>query len=237
MKLGLALSGGGIRGIAHAGVLKALEENGIKPSVIGGTSAGGLIASLYALGYSPYYIYILFKRYAKDIVEKIGVEKSLSMIDDADLVIVVLNNNEQITKEDKEIIDKTKKKQRIIVINKNDLDKKIDISSMKLENVVTTHANQIEGIKNLKEKIIELFQLETIKSKDYTYLTNARQISLAKQAYQSLKDADKALKDNLPVDMIEIDLKDTFDLLGEIIGETYSEEILDHLFANFCVGK
>ena len=69
MKLGLALSGGGIRGIAHAGVLKALEENGIKPSVIGGTSAGGLIASLYALGYSPYYIYILFKRYAKDIVE------------------------------------------------------------------------------------------------------------------------------------------------------------------------
>ena len=159
------------------------------------------------------------------------------MIDDADLVIVVLNNNEQITKEDKEIIDKTKKKQRIIVINKNDLDKKIDISSMKLENVVTTHANQIEGIKNLKEKIIELFQLETIKSKDYTYLTNARQISLAKQAYQSLKDADKALKDNLPVDMIEIDLKDTFDLLGEIIGETYSEEILDHLFANFCVGK
>ena len=62
MKLGLALSGGGIRGIAHAGVLKALEENGIKPSVIGGTSAGGLIASLYALGYSPYYIYILFKR-------------------------------------------------------------------------------------------------------------------------------------------------------------------------------
>ena len=64
MKIGIALSGGGIRGIAHAGALKALEENGIKPSVIGGTSSGGLIASLYALGYSPYYIYILFKRYS-----------------------------------------------------------------------------------------------------------------------------------------------------------------------------
>lgn len=68
MKLGIALSGGGIRGIAHAGVLKALEDNGIKVDVIGGTSSGGLIASLYAMGYSPYYIYILFKKYSKDIV-------------------------------------------------------------------------------------------------------------------------------------------------------------------------
>ena len=67
MKLGIALSGGGIRGIAHAGVLKALEDNGIKPDIIGGTSAGSLIASLYAMGYSPYYIYILFKRYAKEL--------------------------------------------------------------------------------------------------------------------------------------------------------------------------
>lgn len=68
MKLGLALSGGGIRGIAHAGVLKALEENDIKVDVIGGTSAGGLIASLYAIGYSPMYIYLLFKKYANEII-------------------------------------------------------------------------------------------------------------------------------------------------------------------------
>ena len=68
MKLGVALSGGGIRGIAHAGALKALEDSGIKIDVIGGTSSGSLVASLYAMGYSPYYIYILFKRYSKDIV-------------------------------------------------------------------------------------------------------------------------------------------------------------------------
>ena len=68
MKIGIALSGGGIRGIAHAGVLKALEDNNIKIDVIGGTSSGSLIASLYAMGYSPYYIYILFKKYSKDIV-------------------------------------------------------------------------------------------------------------------------------------------------------------------------
>jgi len=69
MKIGVALSGGGIRGVAHAGVLQALENNGIHIDIIGGTSAGSMIASLYAMGYSPYYIYILFKRYAKDIVE------------------------------------------------------------------------------------------------------------------------------------------------------------------------
>ena len=69
MKIGIALSGGGIRGIAHAGVLKALEENNIKIDAIGGTSSGSLIATLYALGYSPYYIYILFKRYASEITQ------------------------------------------------------------------------------------------------------------------------------------------------------------------------
>ena len=159
------------------------------------------------------------------------------MIEDADLVIVVLNNNEPLTAEDKEILSKTKEKQRIIVINKTDLPTNIDISKENLKNVVHTNANTVEGIKQLKSKIIELFQLETLKTKDYTYLSNARQISLAKKAYQSLKEAETGLNNNLPIDMVEIDLKETFDLLGEIIGETYSEEILDHLFANFCVGK
>ena len=176
-------------------------------------------------------------RSTDDVVEKIGVEKSISMIEDADLVIVVLNNNEPLTAEDKEILSKTKEKQRIIVINKTDLPTNIDISKENLKNVVHTNANTLEGIKQLKSKIIKLFQLETLKTKDYTYLSNARQISLAKKAYQSLKEAEIGLNNNLPIDMVEIDLKETFDLLGEIIGETYSEEILDHLFANFCVGK
>jgi len=75
MKIGLALSGGGIRGIAHAGVLKALEENNIQISAIGGTSSGSIIATLYAMGYSPYYIYILFKKYVKDLVNQNSIAK------------------------------------------------------------------------------------------------------------------------------------------------------------------
>ena len=216
---------------------KLLEQEKAIVTDIAGTTRDIVEGDIYLDGILLNIIDTAGIRDNEDVIEKIEVKKSLSMIDDADLVIVVLNNNEELTKEDQEILEKTKNKERIIVINKNDLPRKINIKDQELENIVETNANTVEGIKELKEKIVELFELETIKSKDYTYLTNARQISLAKQAYQSLKEAEESLKDNLPIDMIEIDLKDAFDLLGEIIGETYSEEILDHLFANFCVGK
>ena len=216
---------------------KLLEQEKAIVTDIAGTTRDIVEGEIYLDGILLNIIDTAGIRSTEDIVEKLGVEKSLSMIDAADLVIVVLNNNESLTKEDEEILEKTNDKERIIVINKNDLEKKINIDSKELKNIVYTNTNTIEGIKALKEKIIELFQLENIKSKDYTYLTNARQISLAKKAYQSLHDAEEGLKNDLPIDMIEIDLKETFDLLGEIIGETYSEEILDHLFANFCVGK
>ena len=216
---------------------KLLEQEKAIVTDIAGTTRDIVEGEIYLDGILLNIIDTAGIRSTEDIVEKMGVEKSLSMIEEADLVIVVLNNNEKLTKEDEEILAKTKDKQRIIVINKNDLEKKLDISKKELKNIVETNTNTVEGIKQLKEKIIGLFQLETIKTKDYTYLTNARQISLAKKAYQSLQDAEEGILQDLPIDMVEIDLKETFDLLGEIIGETYSEEILDHLFANFCVGK
>ena len=158
------------------------------------------------------------------------------MIDEADLVIVVLNSNESLSEEDEKILEKTANKTRIIVLNKNDLTRKIELPQS-LKNVVETNTNDFSGIQSLKSKIKELFNLEQISTKDYTYLTNSRQISLAKQAYKSLLSAEQAIEDDAPVDMIEIDLKECFDTLGEIIGATYSEEIIDNLFENFCVGK
>jgi len=175
-------------------------------------------------------------RNTTDIVESIGVEKSLSLIKDADLVIVVLNNNEKLSKDDKEILEKTKNKERIIVINKVDLDSKI-VLPKDIENVVYTSTIKDKGINELKDKIKELFNIEKIKSKDYTYLSNTRQISLAKKALKEIKQAETALNKNMPVDIIEIDLNECFNTLGEIIGETYSDEIIDNLFKNFCVGK
>lgn len=176
-------------------------------------------------------------RTTQDKIEQIGVEKSLSLIDKADLVIVVLNGNESITKEDKEILSRVGDKTTIVVINKNDLDQKIEKEYLHDYRIVSTNTNTMDGINPLKEKIVHLFNLGQIEEQDYTYLTNVRQIGKAKEALQKLKDAELALKDDLPLDMIEIDLKSCFDLLGEIIGKTYSDEIIDHLFEKFCVGK
>ena len=173
-------------------------------------------------------------RKTEDKVEKIGVEKSLSKIEEADLVILVINGSEELTETDKKLLEETKDKTRIIVINKNDLKNKVNLNN---NNVVYTNTLTDEGILTLVEKIKELFNLEQIKTKDYTYLSNTRQITLAKQALKNLLDAEKGIEENLPVDMVEIDLKNCFENLGEIIGKNYSNEIIDNLFKNFCVGK
>lgn len=173
-------------------------------------------------------------RKTEDKVEKIGVEKSLSKIEEADLVILVINGSEELTEIDKKLLEETKDKTRIIVINKNDLKNKVNLNN---NNIVYTNTLTDEGILTLVEKIKELFNLEQIKTKDYTYLSNTRQITLAKQALKNLLDAEKGIEENLPVDMVEIDLKNCFENLGEIIGKNYSNEIIDNLFKNFCVGK
>lgn len=172
-----------------------------------------------------------------NLAEKIGVEKSLSLIDKANLIIVVLNSSEELTDNDKFILDKVKDKNPIIVLNKNDLPSKIDKSKLDFKHIVSTNTNTLDGIELLKEEIKSMFKLSEIKEDDYTYLANERQLSLAKQALKSLGDAKVSLDNDEPVDIIEIDLKEVFDILGSITGESYSDELLDELFANFCVGK
>ena len=215
---------------------KLLEQDKAIVTDIAGTTRDIVEGEIYLDGVLLNIIDTAGIRATDDVVEKIGVEKSLSMIDEADLVIVVLNSNEVLSAEDKEILEKTKEKTRIIVLNKNDLARKLALPE-DLNNVVETNTNDLTGINSLKLKIKELFNLEQLATKDYTYLTNSRQISLAKQAYKNLLDAEKAIEEGQPVDMVEIDLKECFDTLGEIIGATYSEEIIDNLFENFCVGK
>ena len=215
---------------------KLLEKDKAIVTDIAGTTRDIVEGEIYLDGVLLNIIDTAGIRNTEDVVEKIGVEKSLSMIDEADLVIVVLNSNEILSEEDKEILEKTKAKTRIIVLNKNDLERKIALPE-ELENIVETNTNDLSGIVSLKNKVKELFNLEQLSTKDYTYLTNSRQISLAKQAYKSLLSAETAIENESPVDIIEIDLKECFDTLGEIIGATYSEEIIDNLFENFCVGK
>lgn len=176
-------------------------------------------------------------RKTQDIVEKIGVEKSIKSIKEADLVLLVLNNNEELTKEDEELLEKIKDQSHIVVINKNDLDTKIDEKKLDSKNIVYINTIDYEGINPLINKIKEMFKLDQIEESDLTYLSNSRQIALAKEAYSIILDIEEGLNKDMPVDMIEIDIKRIWTKLGEIIGENYSEELIDQLFSQFCLGK
>ena len=121
-------------------------------------------------------------------------------------------------------------------INKTDLNNNIDIDKQKYNNIVYGNTIDIDGLDELKNKIIELFELNEIKQ-DMTYLSNARQISLINKASESITKALESLKNNIPIDIISIDLKNCYDYLGNIIGKTYNEDIINQLFKDFCVGK
>ena len=174
-------------------------------------------------------------RKTSDIVEKIGVEKSLKLINKADLVLFILDNEREITKEDEEIINRIKDKNHIIIINKCDLDSKID--KTKINNIVEISAKNGKGIDILKNRIKELFNLEKIETDDLSYLSSARSISLLKKALKALENANDGIINNNPIDMVEIDIKEGWEILGQIIGEIYEDELLDNMFKNFCLGK
>lgn len=176
-------------------------------------------------------------RETDDIVERHGVNKSLEQIEEANLVILVLNNNEEITDYDKDLIEKSKNKKRIIVVNKTDLENKLDINNLNLENVIYINTIEQEKVDILKEKIIELFNLGALNSSDLMILTNARQINLAKEALEILKDVKVALNNNDPIDLIEIDLKNIYEKLSEMLGEGSKLDVIDRVFERFCVGK
>ena len=174
-------------------------------------------------------------RKTEDVVESIGVDKSLKLIDEADLILFVVNYNEKLSHDDLVILDKLKGKNYITIVNKTDLEKKIDDD--KLSNVVYVSALNDDNIDEIGNKIKKLFNLEKIETTDLTYLTSARSGAILRKVLDSVKAVRKGIEENYPIDMVEIDLKDIWNLLGEIIGESYDEELLDQLFSRFCVGK
>lgn len=176
-------------------------------------------------------------RETTDIIEQKGVEKSLSLIDDANLIILVLNNNESLNEEDLELLEKTKDKKRIIVINKVDLESKLDQNNPNLQDAIKISTLSIKQVEPLVERIKKMFNMEQLENSDLNYISNARQIALLKQALDIVPTIRDALKKEMPIDMVEIDIKEIYNLLGEVTGESYSEEIIDQLFSKFCLGK
>ena len=216
---------------------RLLGENKAIVTDIAGTTRDIVEGSISLNGIELNFIDTAGIRETTDIVEKYGVEKSINEINKADLVILVLNNNEELTEDDKELIERVKDKKYITVINKKDLDKKLNIEELNLSNIIYTDTVSMDGIESLKNKIIELFNLDEIESGNMDIFTNTRQITLAKECIPILNDVESGIENNVPVDMVAIDIKRIWTILGEILGENYSEELIDQLFSQFCLGK
>ena len=180
-------------------------------------------------------------RETDDKVEKIGVERSKKAIEQSDLVLLVLNAAESLTKEDLELIRLTNDKKRIIILNKTDLEEKLDRKELaKISGNAPVYATSIlknEGVEALEEAISKLFFNGIENSQSTVMVTNARHIALLKKAQNSLDSVLEGISSGMPVDLVQIDMTEAWNLLGEITGESYEDELLDQLFSQFCLGK
>ncbi|MGG1290836.1 tRNA uridine-5-carboxymethylaminomethyl(34) synthesis GTPase MnmE [Bacillus smithii] len=180
-------------------------------------------------------------RETEDIVERIGVERSRQVLKEADLILLVLNYSEELTPEDEKLFEAAKGMDVIVIVNKTDLPQKIDMERVqKLANnhkIVTTSLLEEQGIDELEEAIASLFFEGSIESQDATYVSNSRHIALLNQALNAINDAIAGVEASMPVDMVQIDLTRTWELLGEIIGDSVHESLINQLFSQFCLGK
>jgi tRNA modification GTPase len=170
--------------------------------------------------------------HSTDLVEQIGINKSKKLIDEAELILLVLDSSMALTDTDKLLLDLTKDKRRIIIANKADKN-----SVIELDDAIYISAKTHDGLFELENRIIDICSFNEFNVADQNYTSNVRHITLLKKAMESLEKAMESCKLQMGVDMVEIDIKDAFDQLGEIVGKNYSDEILDNLFKNFCVGK
>ena len=176
-------------------------------------------------------------RKTDNIVEQIGVQKSEKIIEEADLIIAIFDGSKEITEEDYEILDKINSKKVLVIINKQDLNTNIYLSKFEKYNIIKCSVKNNQNIEKIYEEINKMFNLNELETNDLTYISNARQISLVKKSLEIIKEIKKQNENQTPVDLIQIDLQNLWETLGEIIGDSYKEELLDELFSKFCLGK
>ncbi|HWL24753.1 MAG TPA: tRNA uridine-5-carboxymethylaminomethyl(34) synthesis GTPase MnmE [Ureibacillus sp.] len=180
-------------------------------------------------------------RETEDIVERIGVERSRQVLKEADLILLVLNAAEELTSEDERLFETIENMDFIVVVNKTDLPQQIDLEKVnQLSNgrkVVTTSLLKEEGVIELEEAIAALFFEGQIEADDLTYVSNSRHISLLHQALDTISDAIEGAESGVPVDIVQIDVTRTWEILGEIIGDTVQDSLINQLFSQFCLGK
>jgi tRNA modification GTPase len=174
-------------------------------------------------------------------VERIGVERSRQALEQADLVLLVLNYAEPLSEEDRRLIELIRRSTAVVIVNKTDLPKRIDLDEVRSligdKPLITTSLKEERGIEDLEEAFSKLFQLGKVELADGTYVSNARHIHLLKQALKSVREVMNGIDAGMPLDMVEIDLKNAWQYLGEVIGDAVSEDLIDQIFSQFCLGK
>ncbi|MCT4612978.1 MAG: tRNA uridine-5-carboxymethylaminomethyl(34) synthesis GTPase MnmE [Clostridia bacterium] len=219
-----------------------LKENRAIVTDIEGTTRDTLEEFVNVRGIPLHIIDTAGIRDTEDVVEKIGVEKSKDIVESADLVLLVLDASKCISKEDKEIIEIVKDKNTIVILNKSDLERKIDLECINIkdlsEHLIETSMLDKTGIDKLENLIKDMFFEGKIEdSSEAIYVTNMRHKKSLVDAKQSVKEVIMTINNNMPEDLMAIDLKNAYEKLGEITGDTVSEDIIDTIFSEFCLGK
>jgi tRNA modification GTPase len=180
-------------------------------------------------------------RETDDVVEKIGVERSRKALSEADLILLVLNQSEALTTEDKELLKATQGLKRIILLNKTDLPSRLSQEELNMylgtDEVFAISVLEKAGLDQLEEAIAKLFFGGQTGEKDATYVSNTRHIALLEKAGQSLKEVRNGILAGMPVDLVQIDMTRCWDYLGEIVGDSVQDELITQLFSQFCLGK
>ncbi|MRG87955.1 tRNA uridine-5-carboxymethylaminomethyl(34) synthesis GTPase MnmE [Salinibacillus xinjiangensis] len=180
-------------------------------------------------------------RDTEDIVEKIGVERSRQVLKEADLILLVLNYGDEFTEEDKRLFEAAKGMDKVVIINKTDLPQKLDLEEVRQVAgdvpIIQSAIIKEKGIDEIEAAIANLFFEGDLNTADLTYVSNARHIQLLKSARNALQEAMDGMEAGLPIDIVQIDVTRTWEILGEIIGDTVQESLIDQLFSQFCLGK
>lgn len=180
-------------------------------------------------------------RETEDLVERIGVERSKEFFNKADLIILVLDASQELTEEDREIIEHIEDKRAIVLLNKTDLPEKIkreELEELLIDKrIIRISILEGKGLEEIEEEIVSMVYGGAVKAKDTSFVTNVRHKNSLEKALKSIEEGIDAVNQNLPYDLIEVDIKDCYDALGEITGDTVDDDIVNRIFANFCLGK
>jgi len=180
-------------------------------------------------------------RETSDLVEQIGVERSKLALAEADLILFVLNNGEELHPDERDLIRQVKDRQTIFIVNKIDLPSRLDLTELTSlvpeDRIIKMSVREGIGLDQLEKAITAMFFSGQIEAHDLTYVSNARHIALLERAKQSLLDAITSVEERIPIDIVQIDVRAAWELLGEIIGDAAPDALIDQIFSQFCLGK